>query len=511
MVFNSLSFLVFIALFFPLYFGTRGRLRTWVCLLASYVFYGWWDWRFLSLIVFSTVMDWWFGLWISYLDAPGDTRARWASGSPVLRFFGGITLWAARSGLQRRAVLVLSMVMNLGFLGYFKYFGFFADNLAALISSLGMTPSWTTLHIILPVGISFYTFQSMSYTIDVYRREIAWEPSLLKFATFIALFPQLVAGPIVRAVDFLYQMQEDKKFDWQRWNSGMGRVLWGFFKKVAIADSLAPFVDQCFNAPETFGGLHLLLGVLFYAFQIYCDFSGYSDIAIGLARMMGYTFPENFRTPYFSKSFSEFWTRWHISLSSWLRDYLYIPLGGNRGGKLSTYRNNMLTMLLGGLWHGANWAFVFWGFLHGFYLIAQRVVAPRWRRLAKALYLPRWVDDGVAIATVFCLTLLAWVYFRSGSIGLAGGDSFGTANKILSGIFSGQGFHFGAVINKFQVAKGLLLIALLLAVEISNPRARWNERQVRQPALRLALFAGLLWLIAFFGSFGANAFIYFQF
>lgn len=511
MVFNSLTFLIFILLFFPLYFGTKGRMRTWVCLVASYIFYGWWDWRFLSLIVFSTVMDWWFGLWISYNDAPEETRERCKNGSPVLQFFGGLTSWVHGLQLQRRTILVFSMVMNLGFLGFFKYFGFFAENLAALIREMGMTPSWTTLHIILPVGISFYTFQSMSYTIDVYRRELPWEPSLLKFATFIALFPQLVAGPIVRAADFLYQMSEDKRFDWNRWNSGMGRVLWGFFKKIAIADSIAPFVDQCFAAPETFGSMHLLIGVVFYSFQIYCDFSGYSDIAIGLARMMGYTFPENFRTPYFSKSFSEFWTRWHISLSSWLRDYLYIPLGGNRNGKLSTYKNNMLTMLLGGLWHGANWAFVFWGFLHGMYLVLQRIVGPRWRSLARSIRLPRLADDAVSIFTVYVLTLLAWVFFRSGSIGLAGGDSFATAGKVLSGIASLEGFSFGAVINKFQVIKGIVLIGILLSVEISNNRMRWNLRQVEQPALRLLLFSVLLWLLAFFGSFGANAFIYFQF
>jgi D-alanyl-lipoteichoic acid acyltransferase DltB (MBOAT superfamily) len=511
MVFNSLTFLVFIAAFFPLYFASRGRERLWVCLLASYVFYGWWDWRFLSLIVFSTVMDWWFGLWLSFREAPDETRQTWETGSPVLRFFGKLTESAARLKLSRKAILVFSMAMNLGFLGFFKYFNFFADNFAAMVRALGLTPSWTTLHIILPVGISFYTFQSMSYTIDVYRREIRWEPSLLRFATFIALFPQLVAGPIVRASDFLYQMQEDKKFSWHNLYSGLGRVLWGFFKKVAVADSLAPFVDQVFGAPEAFGSMHLLIGVVFYSIQIYCDFSGYSDIAIGLARIMGYHFPENFRTPYFSKSFSEFWTRWHISLSSWLRDYLYIPLGGNRRGHWHTYKNNMLTMLLGGLWHGANWAFVFWGFLHGLYLIAQRMVAPVWRRSVRLLRLPAFIDDALAMATVYALTLLAWIYFRSGSIGLAGGDSFATANAVLGGIAGFEGFSFGAVVNKFQVIEGAALIAILLSVEILNPKVRWNVMQVENPARRVVIFSVLLWLIAFFGNFGANAFIYFQF
>jgi alginate O-acetyltransferase complex protein AlgI len=511
MVFNSLIFLVFVIAFFPLYFGTKGRLRLWIILLASYLFYGWWDYRFLSLIVFSTVMDWWFGLWITALDAPGQARKDMQNGSFVARAALQLAEWARSFGLSRKAVLAFSMVMNLGFLGFFKYFNFFADGFADLVRALGMTPSWTTLNIILPVGISFYTFQSMSYTIDVYRKEIDHEPSLLRFASFIALFPQLVAGPIVRAADLLPQMQEDKRFDWHRWNSGMGRVLWGFFKKIAIADSIAPFVDQCFAHPDAFGSMHLLIGVVFYSFQIYCDFSGYSDIAIGLARMMGYHFPENFRTPYFSKSFSEFWTRWHISLSSWLRDYLYIPLGGNRYGKWYTYKNNMLTMLLGGLWHGANWAFVFWGFLHGCFLILQRMVSPLWRRVVKAIHLPRFVDDGVAILTVYALTLLAWIYFRSGSIGLMGGDSFGTANKIIQGILSFDRFNFASVINKFQVVKGFILIAILVGIELSNNYFKWNVRQTEQPVLRLAGFALLLWLIAFFGTFGANAFIYFQF
>jgi D-alanyl-lipoteichoic acid acyltransferase DltB (MBOAT superfamily) len=510
-VFHSIPFLVFIALFFPLYFGTKGRARTAVCLAASYVFYGWWDWRFLALIAISTLLDWWFGLLLSYIDRPEELRQRCAAGSPSLRFFGALAEKAAARGLSRKTALVASMAMNLGFLGFFKYFGFFADNFAALVSSLGMTPSWATLNIILPVGISFYTFQSMSYTIDVYRRQLDWEPSLLRFSAYIALFPQLVAGPIVRASDFLPQMREDKPFSWANWHSGLGRVLWGFFKKIAVADSLAPFVDQCFASPESFGGLHLFIGVVFYSFQIYCDFSGYSDIAIGLARMMGYHFPENFRTPYFSQSFSEFWSRWHISLSSWLRDYLYIPLGGNRQGKWATYRNNMLTMLLGGLWHGANWAFVFWGFLHGLYLILQRLASPLWHRAVEAARIPRFLAGGAEIAVVYALTLLAWVYFRSGSIGLAGGDSFGTAQAVLGGIASPNGWAWAAVVNKFQVLKGGLLISVLLLTELSNLRWHWNERQVKQPILRAALFAAVLWLIAFLGTFGANAFIYFQF
>ncbi len=480
MVFNSITFLVFSVIFFPVYFTLKGKARVWWSLLASYLFYGWWDWRFLSLIMLSTFMDFQFGSVI------------------------GGTL----DEIKRKRILIFSMVMNLGFLGFFKYFNFFIDSFASLMHSFGLQPSMSSLNIILPVGISFYTFQSMSYTIDVYRKEIPVEKSLLNFATFVALFPQLVAGPIVRAADLLPQMGEDKKFEWNRFYSGMGRVLWGFFKKVAIADSIAPFVDQCWLDPVKLSSLHLSIGVILYSFQIYCDFSGYSDIAIGLARIMGYDFPENFKTPYFSKSFSEFWTRWHISLSSWLRDYLYIPLGGNRKGKWGTYKNNMTTMLLGGLWHGANWAFVFWGFLHGLYLILQRMITPVWKSIYTALHFPKWLRSGIAMLTVYILTNIAWIYFRSGSLGH---NSFKTANQIMVGIFSFEDVSWAGVFNKFQIIKGAIVIGIMLIVETSNPGMHWNQRQVNQPLLRLALFCGLIWLIALFGTFSANSFIYFQF
>ena len=308
MVFNSVSFLIFISVFFPLYFSVRGRIRLWLCLLASYFFYGWWDWRFLLLIASSTALDFYLG---QQLEKTEDPQQR------------GRFLW-------------LSVGVNLGFLGFFKYCNFFLDSFQVLLENLGFGTSMGSLAIILPVGISFYTFQSMSYTIDIYYRKIKPEKDWLRFATFIAFFPQLVAGPIVRAREFLPQFDRVRNLDQERIVLGLAQVLWGFFKKVAIADSLAPFVDQCFASPTSFSSLHLLIGVVFYSFQIYCDFSGYSDIAIGLARMMGFDFPKNFRTPYFSKDFSEFWQRWHITLSSWLRDYLYIPLGGNRHGTFNT-------------------------------------------------------------------------------------------------------------------------------------------------------------------------------
>ena len=475
MIFNSLPFFVFIAIFFPLYFLLRGKARLLLCLAASYFFYGWWDWRFLSLIVFSTFLDYYIGLRLQNTEDPP----------------------------ARKNLLWISMFVNLGFLAFFKYFNFFTDSFVEMANGFGWNPDWNTLNIILPVGISFYTFQSMSYTIDVYRKQIPVETNFLRFATFIAFFPQLVAGPIVRASDFLPQFQKDRDFEWNRLTTGLGQIIWGFFKKVAIADSLAPFVDQCFASPDSFTSIHLLIGVVFYSFQIYCDFSGYSDIAIGLARIMGFDFPDNFKKPYFSQNFSEFWTRWHITLSSWLRDYLYISLGGNRHGDFKTQRNLMITMLLGGLWHGASWVFVFWGFLHGSYLIFQRVLGKPFGRILDILRTPKFLRIAINIFIVYTLTSLAWIFFRS--------PDFETAMRVIRGIATFENFAFASVINKFIVIKGFLLIFLLLAVEITDEKINYSGVIKVNPVFRVASFAVLLWLIAVFGAFDANSFIYFQF
>lgn len=528
MVFNSLEFLVFIGIFLPLYFLLKKEARLILCLAASYVFYGWWDWRFLFLLILTTVIDYSLG-WFMARNTDDNFRKK-------LIFF--------------------SVVVNLSILGFFKYFNFFIDSFRTMMVNFGMEVSEQYLNILLPIGISFYTFQSMSYTIDIYRKEIEPEKNLLRFATFVALFPQLVAGPIVRASDFLPQFQEDKKFDWDRFISGTGRVLWGFFKKMAIADSLAPFVDQCFEAPQAFSSLHLLIGVVFYSFQIYCDFSGYSDIAIGLARILGFTFLENFKSPYFSQNFSEFWTRWHISLSSWLRDYLYIPLGGNRGANSLAYSlitvfillalagggwmwyhgnywilllciayivllflprlltpkdsnavptgvNLMLTMLIGGLWHGANWTFVFWGFLHGLYLFVQRLFGGFFGKLMYFFHFPGYLKTAINILLVYFFTCFAWIFFRS--------PDFATAWSVVTGIGSFEQFNFDSIINKFQVIKGVLLILMLLMVEVASLKWDLGKAVIHQPVFRIASFAILLWLIAFFGTFGSKAFIYFQF
>ncbi len=522
MIFNSLPFFVFIGIFLPLYFLLKGKARLLLCLVGSYVFYGWWDWRFLSLIAFSTLIDYAVGLKLEHTEEQA----------------------------KRYRLLLASMIVNLGFLAFFKYCNFFIDSFAGLLQSIGMHANIHSLKIILPVGISFYTFQSMSYTIDVYKRKIAVEKDFIRFATFISFFPQLVAGPIVRASDFLPQFQKDRKFEWDRIIAGTSQILWGFFKKVAVADSLAPFVDQCFEAPGGFSSIHLIIGVVFYSFQIYCDFSGYSDIAIGLARVLGFDFPQNFRTPYFSKNFSEFWKRWHISLSSWLQDYLYIPLGGNRSGSFGswfftmlslvvsvfitgwwwliglyaavsiatyfwlqksaknkttmfTYMNLIITMLLGGLWHGASWAFVVWGLLHGFYLVVQRLLGPIWNKLLDAVRVPNFIQNGIAIGMVYFATCFAWIYFRA--------PDFDIANQVIVRIASLEGFNFGSIVNKFWVLKGVIIIGILVAVEFVDLYKPLYKEALDKPVFRVVSFACVLWLIAFFGSFGANSFIYFQF
>jgi alginate O-acetyltransferase complex protein AlgI len=477
MVFNSIVFGIFIAIFFPLYWMLTGRARMWLCLLGSYLFYGWWDWRFLGIVMFTTILD----------------------------YSLGILIENQTDSAKKSRMVLISVISNLGFLGFFKYFNFFAASLKEGLIGLGFHANWETLNIILPIGISFYTFQSMSYTIDVYREEIKAERDFWRYTTFVSFFPQLVAGPIVRAKTFLPQFQGgDKKFEWNRFIEGLAQVLWGFFKKVAIADSLAPFVDQIFALPSNFSSISCFIGVILYSFQIYCDFSGYSNIACGLAQMLGFDFPWNFRTPYFSKNFSEFWTRWHISLSSWLRDYLYISLGGNRHGKWMTYRNNMLTMLIGGLWHGANWTFVFWGFLHGSYLIIQRQIAKPLSIFEEKLRLPKWFINAYSMLCVYALTCFAWIFFRA--------ENISKGWEVCAKIVSNQGWGFDTVVDKFIVFKAFGLISILLTAEIIHNNVKnLQTLAIENPYFRVVSYATLMILLAFFGTFSASAFIYFQF
>lgn len=376
MLFNSPEYLIFCALLLAAAAVTRGRARHAVLLAASYVFYGWWDWRFLGLLGFSTGVD----------------------------YLVGRTLERVQDPRRRKLVLAASLTTNLGMLAFFKYANFLLDS-ALAITGARWRPE---LHVILPIGISFFTFQSLSYTIDVYRRRLPAERSLLRFALFLAFFPQLISGPITRATEFLHQFRRTRGFPAWRVSAGLQIFLIGFLKKCLFADRLASFVDPVFANPAAFDSATNWLAVVAYAMQIFCDFSGYSDMAIGTALVFGYRLVENFSVPYVSLSITEFWRRWHRSLSRWLRDYLYVPLGGNRKGTARTYVNLAATMLLGGLWHGASWNFVLWGGMHGAALILDRFTGGVRARLEAAA-------PGRALlwACTFGWTCLAWVLFRS--------------------------------------------------------------------------------------------------
>lgn len=388
MLFPSFAFLVFLPLVFLLYwyvFSRSLRLQNAFVLLASYVFYGWWDWRFLGLL---------------FISSCGDMLI-------------GLAIEGAREDRNRRWWLVLSLIVNLGLLATFKYFNFFRDGLVDILSTVGMTADLPTLHLLLPVGISFYTFQSLSYTIDVHRGRITATRDPIEFLAFVSFFPQLVAGPIERATHMLPQFQMPRVFRMGSARDGLRQMLWGFFKKMVIADGCAPLVDEIFDAPvSTSSGFTLFFGAFFFAFQIYGDFSGYSDIAIGCGRLFGFELSRNFAYPYFSRSISEFWRRWHISLSTWFRDYVYMPLGGwrTRWGRL---RNVMVTFLVSGLWHGANWTYVLWGGLHGAYYIPEILRDGKPRRDDPDL------RDLPSIVGTFLLVVLAWVFFRATDTGKA--------------------------------------------------------------------------------------------
>jgi len=386
MFFNSFEFAVFLpAVVVVFWLLVRFRkLRNWWLIIASYYFYCCWDWRFAVLIVLSTLVDYCAGLFIHH----------------------------AKTARARKIWLMTSLIINLGCLGFFKYCDFFIDNFRTLMASAGIDVPLQPLQIILPVGISFYTFQTLSYTLDIYRGTLKPTTDFSKFALFVVFFPQLVAGPIVRAHEFMPQLERAPKYDEDATVRAFHQILSGLFKKIMIADVLAvTFVDPAFRNPEAFSGFWLLLAVYAYAIQIYCDFSGYSDIAIGSARLFGFELPVNFNRPYLATSLTDFWRRWHISLSTWLRDYLYIPLGGNKFGPILTYRNLLITMLLGGLWHGAAWNFVIWGGIHGIGLAVEKILFGGKKLLhlegrSKAVLFLRWL-------ITFHIVMLCWVFFRA--------------------------------------------------------------------------------------------------
>tara|TARA_B110000902_G_C14275443_1_gene574728 strand:- start:923 stop:2005 length:1083 start_codon:yes stop_codon:yes gene_type:complete len=344
MLFNSIDFAIFLPIVFILYWFVANKnlkIQNFLIVAASYFFYGWWDWRFLSLILFSTVVDYSIGKML--LNEEKQTK--------------------------RKVLLLLSIVVNLGFLGFFKYYNFFLENFINAFSFFGTTINANSLHIILPVGISFYTFQTLSYTIDVYKGKLKPTKDFIAFSAFVSFFPQLVAGPIERATNLLPQFYKKRKFEYHQAVDGLRQILWGLFKKIVIADNCAEQANLIFNNSGDYSGSTLVLGAVFFTFQIYGDFSGYSDIAIGVSRLFGFNLKQNFAFPYFSRDIGEFWRRWHISLSTWFRDYLYIPLGGSRGGTWKKVRNTFIIFIVSGFWHGANWTFIVWGALNAVYFL----------------------------------------------------------------------------------------------------------------------------------------------
>lgn len=473
MFFNSVQFLVFFLIVLGAYWAMSRKPQNIFLLVASYVFYGAWDWRFLSLILLSTLVD----------------------------YYVGAKLHASDNTSVRKRYLAISVIVNLAILGFFKYFNFFAGSLQDLVGVFGFQLSAFSLDIVLPVGISFYTFQTMSYTIDIYKGKLEPSKSFLDFALFVAFFPQLVAGPIERAVNLLPQMYNKRKFDFDQFGGGVYLIVWGLFKKVVIADNLAVTVDQIFSKSGGFYDGEVLIGVLYFAFQIYCDFSGYSDIARGVAKTLGFELMVNFRLPYIARNPSDFWLRWHISLSSWLRDYLYIPLGGNRYGNLMTYRNLILTMLLGGLWHGAAWNFVVWGFFHGAILAGHK----RYTELREKWFGPAkkdatWWGIALSVTIMFAFTLYGWLLFRASSFEQIWSMTQNLLSLGLDPVF------FNAL------AKLMVYVSVLVLVQIGQVYTKKLDFVLERPvALQSVFYLTCFYLIVVFGAFNGTSFIYFQF
>ena len=471
MIFNSLEYAIFLPLVLLLYWRFRHKQQNLLLLAASYLFYGWWDYRFLALLAFTTVVDYWVGLQLGRME---EERAR-------------------------KRLLIVSIAVNLGVLGFFKYFNFFVDSAASLLQQVGLNANMPTLRIILPVGISFYTFQSMSYTFDVYRRRIPPSESLLDFALYVAYFPQLVAGPIERAQALLPQITSNRtRPSPEQVSSGLVLILLGLFKKVAIADVMAPIVEASFSSPDTQPALALMTGIYAFSLQIYGDFSGYSDIARGSSRLMGIELMENFNQPYLSRNITAFWRTWHISLSTWLHDYLYIPLGGNRKGKLNTYRNLMVVMLLGGLWHGAAWTFVIWGGLHGLYLAVHRAFGGYVPRGYQGRFVVR--RDLIPAVFTFHLVTFAWIFFRAGS--LTGAASY------VQNLFD---LRLGLPDPNHAILLGLAAVAVL-TLDLIQRNAGQHEVMVSwRPSWQGLAYATFIVAIVIFSGGPITPFIYFQF
>lgn len=477
MLFNSIDFAIFLPIVFLIYWfvvNKNIKLQNGFIVLASYFFYACWDWRFLFLIIFSTITDYAVGWWLNK--------------TLVQR--------------KRKILLTISIVVNLSFLGFFKYYNFFVENFVEVFRLFGCELNIHTLNIILPVGISFYTFQTMSYTIDVYRRKLDATKNFVAFAAFVSFFPQLVAGPIERATNLLPQFQRKRFFEYNSAVDGMRQILWGLFKKVVIADNCAILVNQVFSDYSNYNGSTLLLAAIFFAFQIYGDFSGYSDMAIGMSRLFGFNLMRNFNYPYFSRNIAEFWRKWHISLTTWFRDYVYIPLGGSRGSKKQIIRNTFIIFLLSGIWHGANWTFLVWGIFHAL-LFLPLILTNKNRKytdvIAQGRLFPS-LKELLQMCVTFSLVLIGWIFFRAETLP----DAFHYIGHLFSSSFS-----LSLIVEEW---KNIAFIFILLIVEwIQRAKPHGLElNNVKNAWVRYGIY--LLTVLCILWFMGSNEqFIYFQF
>ena len=481
MLFNSIEFAIFLPSIFIIYWFVTKTIKQQniLILLSSYLFYGWWDWRFLSLIFLSTVID----------------------------FIIGKALVKNRKKLTRKYLLWISILINIGFLGFFKYYNFFIDNFIYAFSTVGIELNYQSIKIILPVGISFYTFQTLSYTVDVYKKKLDPTNDFIAFSAFVSFFPQLVAGPIERATNLLPQFKKNRKFDYNQTTDGLRQILWGFFKKIVIADNCAEYANLIFNNSADYGGSTLVLGAIFFTFQIYGDFSGYSDIAIGTAKLFGINLMQNFAFPYFSRDIAEFWRRWHISLSTWFRDYLYIPLGGSRGTIYNKIKNVFIVFLVSGFWHGSNWTFIFWGGLNAIYFIPIMLMKKNRENLdtiAHNRYLPN-SSEFLSMICTFSLTVFAWIFFRS--------ENLNHAFNYIGTIFSSTLFTVPEIKLEIKLIITFLLLLLFFitewfgreskyAIEYFINKWKWHYRH---------LFYYIIVITIIFFSGKNEEFIYFQF
>jgi D-alanyl-lipoteichoic acid acyltransferase DltB (MBOAT superfamily) len=480
--FNSIDFAIFLPIVFFIFWFAAAKnntLQNLFIVIASYVFYGWWDWRFLFLIFLSTLTDYTIGLLLSNQN---DSQ-------------------------KRKRLLFISIFVNLLFLGFFKYFNFFSDNFVRAFSFFGMKLNPRHLTIILPVGISFYTFQTMSYSIDVYKRKLEPTRDFIAFAAFVSFFPQLVAGPIERAANLLPQFFTKRVFEYDKAVDGCKQMLWGFFKKMVVADNSAVYVNMVFDNFDEYSGSTLVLAAVLFSFQIYGDFSGYSDIAIGVSKLFGFRLIQNFTFPYFSRDIAEFWRRWHISLTTWFRDYVYIPLGGSRRGLWGSIRNTFVIFLLSGLWHGAGWKFIIWGLLNACYFLPLMIAKKNRAHIEVAAQgkIRPGGKEFISIILTFCLTTFAWIFFRASGIS--------HALRYIAGIFTFSVFSFPALgmVAKMNVGSILLSIPVLLFTEWINRTEEYGfKKSIKNKWIRWSCYIIIGLMIVELGG-GQQEFIYFQF